>query len=65
MNFWEDCFRKLKMLLAANRLIYLSVSMSISTIRGSGALSRHSFLYRITTSYTAKIIMICEDNYSR
>ena len=28
-DFWEDCLRKLKLFLAANRLIYLNISMRI------------------------------------
>ena len=28
-DFWEDCFHKLKLLLAANRFIYLNMSISI------------------------------------
>ena len=35
-DFWEDYFRKPKLLLAANRLIYLNISMSISKIHGPG-----------------------------
>ena len=33
-NFWEDCFRKPKLLLAANKLTYLNISISISKIHG-------------------------------
>ena len=33
-DFWEDCFCKLKLLLAANRLIYLNISMSIQKTHG-------------------------------
>ena len=29
-DFWENCFRKRKLLLAANRLIYLNISIGIS-----------------------------------
>ena len=45
-DFWEDCFRKPKLLLAANRLIYLNISIGISKIYGYGP-SRAivSFLY--------------------
>ena len=49
LNFWEDCFRKLKLLFAANRLIYLNISMDISKINGPGPLAHHSFLHRITS----------------
>ena len=74
---WEDCFYKPKLLLAANRLIYLNRSISISNIHGFGPLARHSFLHSIASleellqdiyfnsaSFT-KIIIICENNYSR
>ena len=33
-DFWEDCFRKPKLLLAANRLICLNTSIDISKIHG-------------------------------
>ena len=33
-DFWEDCLPKLKLLLAANRLIYLNISIVISKIHG-------------------------------
>ena len=35
-DFWEDCFRIPKLLLAANRLIYLNISIGISKMYGSG-----------------------------
>ena len=31
---WEDCFYKPKLLLAANTLIYLNTSISISKVHG-------------------------------
>ena len=33
-HFWENCFRKPKLLLAANRLTYLNVSIGIRKIQG-------------------------------
>ena len=33
-GFLEDCLHKPKLLLAANRLIYLNISLSISKIHG-------------------------------
>ena len=49
-DVWEYCFRKPKLLLAENRLIYLNISMGISKIYGPRPLARHSFLLRITIS---------------
>ena len=31
-DFWENCFRKPKLLSAANRLIYLNISVDLSKI---------------------------------
>ena len=78
---WEDSFHKPKLLLAANRIVYLNIPIGISKIHGPRPLARHSFLHRITTSGEtssryffhevenaasfAKIIIICENNYSR
>ena len=42
--FWENCFRKPKLLLAANRLIYLNILIGISKFHG--LLARQSFFYR-------------------
>ena len=42
--FWENCFRKPKLLLAANRLIYLNISIGVSKFHGP--LARHSFFYK-------------------
>ena len=47
-NFWENCFRKPKLLLAANRLIYLNISMS----KMHGTLTGHSFLHRIASNHS-------------
>ena len=76
---WEDCFYKPKLLLAAKKLIYLNISISISKIHGPHPLEqRHSFftkhsylpleklpqdIYFNAASF-AKIITICENNYS-
>ena len=49
-DFWEDCFPKPKLILAANRLINLNTSIGISKFTVLGPLKRHSFLHRITTS---------------
>ena len=44
-DFWEDCFYKPKLLLAANRLIYLNISISISNIHGPWSPSRAIAFY--------------------
>ena len=33
-NKWEDCFRKPKLSLAANKLIYLNIAIGISKTHG-------------------------------
>ena len=33
-NKWEDCFRKPKLLLAANKLIYWNIAIGISKTHG-------------------------------
>ena len=69
-DVWENCFRKPKLLLAENRLIYLNISMGISKIYGPRPLACHSFLLRITTSgylfFEAENAanVYCESNYN-
>ena len=69
-DFSEDCFYKSKLLLAANRLIYLNMSISILKFTVPAPLARHSFLYSITTSgeTTSRILFqrgkFCENNYN-
>ena len=48
-DFWEDYFPKSKLLLAANALIYLNISIAVSKIYGPSPLARHGFLHRTTT----------------
>ena len=68
-DFWEDCFYKPKLLLAANRVIYLNISISISKIHDPQPLVRHSFLHSITTSgettsrYLFQRGKLCENSY--
>ena len=50
-DFWENCFRQQKLLLAANRLIYLNMSIGMSKYHGPRHPRAHSlffFLHRIT-----------------
>ena len=47
---WEDCFYKLKLLLAANTLIYLNISISISKVHGPRPPHAIVFLHSLTTS---------------
>ena len=49
-HFWGECFHKPKLLLAANRLVYLNTSIGISKIHDPRILARYSFSHRITTS---------------
>ena len=46
-NLWEGCFRKPKLLLVEDRLIYRNVSIGISKIHCPNLLARHGFLHRI------------------
>ena len=46
-DFWEDSFPTLKLLLAANRLIYLNITIDIcQKFTTPGPLGRHTFLHR-------------------
>ena len=77
-DFWEDPFHNPKLLLAANRLIYLNSQYVYKKFTVPGPLAHHSFLYRITIAGEttsrhlfhevenvksfAKAIIICENN---
>ena len=70
-DFWEDCFHKLKLLLAANRLIYLNISKVISNIHSPRPLRAPKFfLHRKTTSgetfisWSRERSKLCEINYN-
>ena len=49
-DFWEHYFFKPKLLLVANRLIYLNISIVISKIYCPRPPTPYSYLHRITTS---------------
>ena len=71
-DFCDDCFGKLKFLLAVNRLIYLN-QWVYEKLTVPGPLACHSVLHRITTSeVTASYLfhevenatsLYCENNY--
>ena len=76
---WDECFYKPKLLLAANRLIYLNINQQVyQEFTDPDHLARHSLLHSITTSgettsrcfyFNAasfpKRVIIFENNYSR
>ena len=61
-DFRKDCFPKPKLLLAANKLIYLNISIGLSNIfKVPAPLARYSFSDRATT-FRVKIRSALEEN---